>query len=70
MQFNEYSINLLQGKFQHKEVIETLLDHALDNGYVTKVLKLCQRDGNVGHNQCVRNKIGLSTVAKGIVTII
>lgn len=67
MQLNEYSINLLQGKFKRKEVIETLLDHALDNGYVTKVLKLCEHDENVGHNYYVRKKMGLNQIVKGIV---
>ena len=67
----EYTINLLQGKsFGKEKVIETLLDHALDNGYVTKVLTLCQRDENVAHNYYVRYKMGLNQIAKGIVTII
>ena len=67
MQLNEYSINLLQGKFERKEVIETLLDHALDNGYVTKVLNLCERDEDVGDNYYVREKMGLNQIEKGIV---
>ena len=50
--------------------MEILLDHALDNGYVTKVLQLCERDQAIAHNYHVRNKMGLNQIAKGIVMII
>ena len=70
MQLNEYSINLLQGKFGKEEVIETLLDHASDNAYMTKVLKVWERDEDVRRNYYVKEKMGLNQIAKGIVTII
>ena len=66
MKLNEYSINLLQGKFGCKDIIETLLDHALDNAYMMKVLKLCERDEDVRGNYYVVKKMGLNQTTKGI----